>query len=251
MSNTKARTTDFGFETIDTADKTKRVSDVFKAVADNYDLMNDLMSLGIHRAWKHFAINMMRLSPGLRVLDLAGGTGDLTAGIASIVGVHGEVTLADINSAMLQVGRKRLIDLGIYENVRFVQTNAEQLAFEPNYFDRIIIGFGIRNVTDKLKALQSMFNVIKPGCFLTILEFSKPNNSVLKSIYDQYSFKLLPWLGKKIANDEASYRYLVESIRMHPDQQALCTLMRQAGFEDCSYHNLSGGIVAVHKGYKY
>ena len=251
MTNKSDKTTHFGYQTVSTDQKTAKVMAVFQSVAQQYDLMNDLMSFGIHRLWKHFAINLCQLRKSQHVLDLAGGTGDLTTRISPLIGDNGEVVLADINSAMLTVGRDRLLDRGIFNNVRFIQADAESLPFPDNYFDRIIIGFGLRNVTNKLTALQSMQRVLTPGGFVIILEFSKPNNVALQSIYDAYSFKLLPWLGKVIAKDEASYQYLVESIRMHPDQESLRTIMVKAGFEDCDYHNLSGGIVAVHRGYKF
>jgi len=213
--------------------------------------MNDLMSFGIHRIWKRFAIDLCALRAGQTVLDLAGGTGDLTAKISSIIGDTGKVFLADINASMLKVGRDRLLDRGIYRNVEIVQANAEQLAFANNTFDCIIIGFGLRNVTDKDKALRSMLQTLKPGGRLIILEFSKPRLPGLKTLYDTYSFKILPILGKIVAKDEDSYRYLAESIRMHPDQETLLQMMQTAGFDKCDYHNLAGGIVAVHRGYKF
>ncbi len=243
--------THFGYEQVPVNEKARKVADVFHSVAGKYDLMNDLMSFGIHRIWKHFAINLCMLRKGQNVLDLAGGTGDLTAKISPIVGDDGHVVLADINSSMLKVGQLRLLDQGIYDNISVVQTDAEDLAFPNNYFDRIIIGFGLRNVTNKEKALQSMFRVLKPGGRLIILEFSKPTVPLLKPIYDAYSFKLLPFIGKMIAQDDDSYRYLAESIRMHPDQMTLRNMMEKVGFEQCSYHNLTGGIVAVHRGHKF
>ncbi|AKQ34015.1 bifunctional demethylmenaquinone methyltransferase/2-methoxy-6-polyprenyl-1,4-benzoquinol methylase UbiE [Candidatus Coxiella mudrowiae] len=244
------KTTYFGYQTIPENQKTDKVKNVFESVASKYDLMNDLMSLGIHRFWKDFAIKLSQLRPGHQVLDLAGGTGDLAKRISLIIGNNGTVVLADISDAMLTIGRNRLLDQGIFRNIQFIQTNAEVLPFPDNFFDRIIIGFGLRNVTDKMAALHSMYQVLKPGGLVTILEFSKPH-SLLQDLYDLYSFKLLPWLGKKVANDEESYRYLVESIRMHPDQKNLIKMMTEAGLEDCDYHNLSGGIVAVHRGYKF
>ncbi|MBT8506231.1 bifunctional demethylmenaquinone methyltransferase/2-methoxy-6-polyprenyl-1,4-benzoquinol methylase [Coxiella-like endosymbiont of Rhipicephalus sanguineus] len=244
------KTTYFGYQIIPENQKTDKVKNVFKSVASKYDLMNDLMSLGIHRFWKDFAIKLSQLRPGHQVLDLAGGTGDLAKRISLIIGNNGTVVLTDINDAMLTIGRNRLLDQGIFRNIQFIQANAEVLPFPNNFFDRIIIGFGLRNVTDKMAALHSMYRVLKPGGLVTILEFSKPH-SPLQDLYDLYSFKLLPWLGKKVANDEESYRYLVESIRMHPDQKNLIKMMTEAGLEDCDYHNLSGGIVAVHRGYKF
>ena len=245
------KTTHFGFEQVDWRDKQRRVGAVFDSVADKYDIMNDVMSLGIHRLWKRFAIELSGVRKGQRVLDLAGGTGDLAARLAHLAGPEGEVVLADINGAMLAHGRARLLDQGIAANVRFVQANAECLPFPDNHFDCITIAFGLRNVTDKDAALRSMYRVLKPGGRLLVLEFSKPSVPGLAPLYDLYSFKLLPLMGKFIANDAESYKYLAESIRMHPDQATLRDMMLQAGFEDASYHNLSGGIVALHRGYKY
>ena len=242
---------DFGFEQVPEEEKAERVAGVFHSVAGKYDLMNDLMSFGIHRIWKHFAIKVLQLRPGMNVLDLAGGTGDLTAKISPKVGESGKVVLADINDSMLKVGRDKLLDQGIFSNVEFVLANAETLPFAEDYFDREIIGFGLRNVTDKAKALRSMYRCLKPGGKCMVLEFSKPNVTLLEKFYDFYSFKLLPKIGKKIANDEDSYRYLAESIRMHPPQEELKQMMLDAGFEDVRYDNLTGGIVAVHVGYKY
>jgi len=245
------KTTHFGFEQVGWNEKVRRVGAVFDSVAGKYDVMNDVMSLGIHRLWKRFAIELSGVRKGSRVLDLAGGTGDLAARLARIVGAEGEVVLADINAAMLEHGRARLLNEGIAGNVRFVQANAECLPFPDNYFDCITIAFGLRNVTDKDSALSSMYRVLKPGGRLLVLEFSKPTLPGLAPLYDLYSFKLLPLMGKLIANDAESYKYLAESIRMHPDQNTLRAMMETAGFEDCSYHNLSGGIVALHRGFKY
>lgn len=247
----KQQTTHFGYEQVPINEKTDRVKGVFKSVAEKYDLMNDLMSFGVHRIWKHFAIQLCAIRKGQTVLDLAGGTGDLTAKLSPLVGDNGKVILADINSAMLEVGHARLLDQGITHNVECIQVNAEALPFPDNYFDCIIIGFGLRNVTDKDQALRSMYRTLKPGGRLIILEFSHANAPLLKKIYDTYSFKLLPKIGKWVAKDEDSYRYLAESIRMHPDQQTLKSMMDAAGFEDCDFHNLTGGIVALHRGYKY
>ena len=247
----KDKTTHFGFEQVDWDEKAQRVGAVFDSVATKYDVMNDVMSLGIHRLWKRFAIELSGVRKGHRVLDLAGGTGDLAARLARMAGAEGEVVLADINASMLVQGRARLLDQGISGNVRFVQANAEELPFPDNYFDCITIAFGLRNVTDKDAALASMYRVLKPGGRLLVLEFSKPRVPGLAPIYDFYSFKILPAMGKLIANDADSYKYLAESIRMHPDQDSLRDMMVQAGFEDCSYHNLSGGIVALHRGYKF
>lgn len=251
QNNPKNTKTHFGFEEVDAKDKADRVAEVFHSVAEKYDLMNDLMSLGIHRFWKHFAIQLFGLRQGQTVLDIAGGTGDLTAKISEKIGKTGKVILSDINSSMLDVGKDRMIDRGLFGNITFAQANAEILPFADNTFDRIIIGFGLRNVTDKQKALESMFRVLKPGGRLVILEFSKPIVPGLKSIYDVYSFKILPWLGKTVLNDANSYRYLAESIRMHPDQDTLKNMLNTAGFDNVDYHNLTGGIVAVHRGFKF
>ena len=244
-------TTHFGYETVKTSEKSNRVADVFHAVAQKYDVMNDLMSFGIHRLWKKTAIDLLSVQRHQWVLDIAGGTGDLTAKISEKIGSTGRVILSDINSSMLAVGKGRLLDRGIYKNVSLALADAEKLPFADNTFDRLIIGFGLRNVTDKDAALCSMYRVLKPGGRAVILEFSKPKLPGLQTIYDAYSFKILPWLGKTVLNDANSYQYLAESIRMHPDQETLKTMMQTAGFENCDIHNLSGGIVAVHRGYKY
>jgi len=244
-------TADFGYERVPQADKARRVRGVFDSVAGNYDLMNDLMSGGAHRLWKRFTLGLANLRAGQRALDVAGGTGDLAAGLARQVGRTGLVVLTDINAAMLERGRDRLIDDGWVENVACVQANAERLPFPDNSFDCITIGFGLRNVTDKSAALTSMRRALKPGGQLLVLEFSQPTAPGLKPLYDAYSFRVLPLIGRYVARDEASYRYLAESIRMHPDQETLLGLMNAAGLEGCRYHNLSGGIVAVHRGYKY
>src|SRR5215470_15269592 len=243
-------TTDFGFERVPPAEKARRVRSVFDSVVERYDLMNDLMSAGTHRLWKRFTLALANLRPGQRALDVAGGSGDLAVGLARQVGARGFVVLSDINAAMLARGRDRLIDAGIVGNVAFVQANAEQLPFSDATFDCITIGFGLRNVTDKPAALAAMRRALKPGGQLLVLEFSQPRAPGLKSLYDTYSFRVLPLLGKLVAHDEASYRYLAESIRMHPDQDTLLNMLREAGLEGCRYHNLSGGIVAVHRGYK-
>ncbi|WP_126452118.1 bifunctional demethylmenaquinone methyltransferase/2-methoxy-6-polyprenyl-1,4-benzoquinol methylase UbiE [Sulfuriflexus mobilis] len=251
MSNEQqGPTTHFGFETVDRKDKQNRVRGVFDSVASRYDIMNDVMSFGVHRLWKRFTVEVSALRPGQQVLDLAGGTGDLTALMARRVGQKGRVVISDINGSMLGVGRERLIDEGIVGNVEYVQANAELLPFPDNYFDCVTIGFGLRNVTDKDKALRAMQRVLKPGGKLLILEFSKPTLPLLSKAYDLYSFKLLPMMGKLITDDADSYRYLAESIRMHPDQETLLGMMQQAGLERCEYYNLTGGVVALHKGYK-
>ncbi|ENY71148.1 Ubiquinone/menaquinone biosynthesis methyltransferase ubiE [Aeromonas diversa CDC 2478-85] len=247
----QAATTHFGFKTVATEEKETLVAGVFHSVAAKYDLMNDLMSFGIHRLWKRFTIDCSGVRKGHKVLDLAGGTGDLTAKFSRIVGETGQVVLADINDSMLKVGRDKLRNLGISGNVAFVQANAEALPFPDNHFDLITIGFGLRNVTDKAKALASMFRVLKPGGRLLVLEFSKPESEVMAKLYDLYSFKLLPKMGELVANDSESYQYLAESIRMHPDQETLKGMMEQVGFEDVSYYNLTQGVVALHRGYKY
>lgn len=245
------KTTHFGFESVAWEDKEKKVAEVFHSVAKNYDLMNDLMSMGVHHLWKRFTVELSQVRPGQTVLDLAGGSGDLTRLLAKKVGDEGQVILADINSAMLNVGRDRLLDEGLFKNINFVQGNAECLPFASNSFHCITMGFGLRNVTDKEKALASMYRVCKPGGKLMVLEFSTPTFPGLKPIYDWYSFNILPKVGKLFAQDEASYQYLAESIRMHPNQQALQAMIESVGFEDCTYHNLSGGIVALHIAYKY
>jgi demethylmenaquinone methyltransferase/2-methoxy-6-polyprenyl-1,4-benzoquinol methylase len=245
-------TTDFGFEEIPAAEKQGRVGAVFTSVAARYDLMNDIMSFGIHHLWKRFTLEMCGLRPGHRVLDLAGGTGDLALGQARLVGDSGRVVLADINAEMLQRGRDRVIDQGLFDRVSILQCNAEILPFADNCFDCISIAFGLRNVTDKGKALASMRRVLRPGGRLCVLEFSRPIYAPLEKIYDFYSFSILPRMGELIARDRDSYRYLAESIRRHPDQQALRQLMlEQGGFDEVEVHNLSGGIVALHRAFKY
>lgn len=243
--------TDFGFKQVDKNQKASLVAEVFQSVAAKYDIMNDLMSLGIHRLWKRFTIDCSGARKGHKVLDLAGGTGDLTAKFSRIVGPTGQVVLADINEAMLNVGRDKLRDLGIVGNVEYVQANAEALPFADNTFDIITIAFGLRNVTDKDKALASMYRVLKPGGRLLVLEFSKPTNELVSKVYDAYSFHLLPKIGQLVANDSESYRYLAESIRMHPDQEVLKNMLQHAGFEQTSYHNLTAGVVALHRGFKF
>ncbi|ESK39292.1 ubiquinone/menaquinone biosynthesis methyltransferase ubiE [Acinetobacter nectaris CIP 110549] len=243
-------TTHFGFETVRTEEKEQKVAHVFHSVAKKYDLMNDLMSFGIHRLWKRFAIQMSGVRRGQHVLDIAGGTGDLAKVFSREVGSQGHVVLSDINESMLNVGRDRLIDAGC-TNVDFVLANAESLEpFEDNSFDLVTISFGLRNVTNKEAALESMLRVLKPGGRLLILEFSKPIFEPFSKLYDAYSFTALPLMGKIIANDSESYKYLAESIRMHPDQKTLKGMMENAGFQNCDYHNLTAGIVAVHRGFK-
>lgn len=243
--------THFGFETVPAAEKAERVRAVFDSVAANYDLMNDLMSGGLHRLWKRFALGRTGLRPGDLALDVAGGTGDLSAGMARQVGSAGLVCHTDINREMLDIGRRRLVDAGLFANVRTLQANAEQLPFAAASFHCVTIGFGLRNCTDKPAALQDMARVLKPGGRLLVLEFSKPAVKLIEPFYDFYSFRILPWLGEVVAHDAASYRYLAESIRMHPGQEALRGLMEAAGFDEVKHYNLSGGIVALHIGIRY
>lgn len=243
-------TTHFGYKEVPVEEKVEHVAEVFHSVANKYDVMNDLMSMGVHRLWKRFTLHTSGVRRGAKVLDIAGGTGDLTLKFSKMVGSTGHVVLADINASMLNVGRDRLTDEGIVDNIDYVQANAEALPFPDNSFDCITIAFGLRNVTDKDAALRSMYRVLKPGGQLLVLEFSKPAEW-LAPVYDLYSFKLLPKIGKIVSNDEDSYRYLAESIRMHPDQATLKNMMENAGFERCDYHNMTAGIVALHNGYKF
>lgn len=244
-------TVDFGYQQIPKSEKVERVGQVFHSVATRYDLMNDLMSFGVHRIWKKIAIWHCQAKPGHQILDLAGGTGDLTKQLAKGVGHSGAVYLADINASMLAEGRKRLLDKGILDPVRYVQLNGESLPFGDNTLDCIIVGFGLRNMTDKSLALQEMARILKPGGRLIILEFSTPVSKGLQTLYDSYSFAVIPLLGKIFCNDPESYQYLVESIRNHPDQDTLKGMMLEAGFDKVHVQNLTGGIVAIHKGYKY
>jgi len=248
--NKQKRTTHFGYQEVDADAKAGKVADVFKSVAQQYDVMNDVMSFGIHRLWKRYAIELAGLRAGHQVLDIAGGTGDLALKMLPLVGKEGRVILSDINAAMLGKGRERLLDEGIINQVEYIQADAQRLPFADNHFNCITIAFGLRNVTDISMALKSMYRILKPGGRLLVLEFSKPTMPSLKKIYDTYSFKILPLMGKIIANDEESYRYLAESIRMHPDQVTLKNMLQDAGFESCDYFNLTGGIVAVHRGFK-
>ncbi|MEX1993055.1 MAG: class I SAM-dependent methyltransferase [Steroidobacteraceae bacterium] len=244
-------TVDFGYERVAAAEKAARVRGVFDSVAGKYDLMNDLMSGGLHRLWKRFALSQTGLRPGGHALDVAAGTGDLGAGLARQVGRDGLAVLTDINREMLARGRDRMIDEGHGANVQYVIANAECLPFPDRSFDCVTIGFGLRNVTDKPAALASMRRVLRPGGRLLVLEFSKLQADLLQPAYDAWSFRVLPRLGSLIADDEASYRYLAESIRMHPDQPTLAAMMKDAGLEDCRWHNLAGGIVALHVGHVY
>jgi demethylmenaquinone methyltransferase/2-methoxy-6-polyprenyl-1,4-benzoquinol methylase len=248
MNEASEKTTHFGYRDVPVKEKTAMVRGVFESVAGNYDLMNDLMSMGVHRFWKRHFVATSGISSGHKVLDLAGGTGDITALMSPRVGNSGTVVLSDINQAMLEVGRRRLEDRGIVSNVRYALANAESLPFPAGSFDAVTIAFGLRNVTDKALALRQMLRVLKPGGRLHILEFSKVRPEPLKKIYDGYSFGVLPILGKLIANDSESYQYLAESIRKHPGQSELAEMMREAGFSEVTYQNLSGGIVAIHRG---
>ncbi len=240
-------TTDFGFERVGAREKARRVHAVFESVADRYDVMNDVMSFGVHRLWKRWAVELAGLRPGQRVLDLAGGTGDLTALLARRAGT---VVLADVNPAMLGRGRARLLDEGVTGNIEYAQADAEHLPFDAHSFDCVTIAFGLRNVTDKEAALREMHRVLRPGGRVVVLEFSRPTVAAVRPFYDFYSFRVLPLMGRLIAGDSASYRYLAESIRVHPDQETLKAMMERAGLGRCEYFNLSAGIVAVHRGYR-
>ncbi|GAB6033936.1 bifunctional demethylmenaquinone methyltransferase/2-methoxy-6-polyprenyl-1,4-benzoquinol methylase UbiE [Galenea microaerophila] len=251
MSEQNKQTIDFGFSKVPVDEKVKKVKGVFDSVADKYDLMNDVMSLGIHRLWKRQTIELAAVRPGMTVLDLAGGTGDFSRAYAKRVGPTGKVVLADINENMVRVGRDRLINAGVGDNVVYTISNAEALNFPDNTFDVITIAFGLRNVTDKAQALAEMARVLKPGGQALILEFSKVTQPMLAKLYDFYSFNILPKMGKVIADDEASYQYLAESIRMHPDQETLKQMMLENGFDQAEYLNLSEGIVALHRGWKF
>ena len=244
------KSTHFGFKEVPVEDKVNKVAEVFHSVADKYDVMNDLMSFGIHRLWKRFAIELTGVRAGHQVLDVAAGTGDLSLKFSRLVGPEGRVVISDINSSMLSNGRDRLINEGVSGNVEYVQANAECLPFADDQFDCITIGFGLRNVTDKDAALRSFYRILKPGGRLLVLEFSKPNNPLLSKAYDAYSFSILPKVGQLVAGDGDSYQYLAESIRMHPDQETLKEMMTNAGFVQCDYHNMTGGIVAIHRGIK-
>jgi len=246
----KKNTTHFGYKTVAREEKASHVKDVFDSVSNNYDVMNDLMSAGLHRLWKKHTIEKASVKKGYQVLDLAGGTGDLAKAFTKQVGNSGHVVLADINLSMLEEGRARLIDAGASNNLSIIQLNAENLPFHDNSFDLITIAFGLRNVTNKQQALNSIYKTLKPGGKLLILEFSKPM-SVIQPIYDLYSFKVLPFLGDLVAKDADSYRYLAESIRMHPDQNTLITMMEEANLKRCRFQNFTGGIVALHEGYKF
>ena len=242
--------TDFGFQKIGAGEKTRRVRAVFDSVAHRYDVMNDLMSLGVHRLWKRYAVHVSGVRPGSRVLDVAGGTGDMAALFRERVGPTGRVVISDINFNMLVEGRDRLTDRGAVPDTELVQADAQSLPFREGSFDCVCIAFGLRNVTDKAAALRSMYKTLRYGGTLLVLEFSRPVSAALRRLYDSYSFNVIPRVGALVARDEDSYRYLIESIRMHPDQEKLKGMLEQAGFGKVDYHNLSGGIVAVHKGYR-
>ncbi|MCP4272979.1 MAG: bifunctional demethylmenaquinone methyltransferase/2-methoxy-6-polyprenyl-1,4-benzoquinol methylase UbiE [Gammaproteobacteria bacterium] len=247
----KNQDTHFGYKTVKAADKADLVANVFHSVANRYDLMNDLMSLGIHRLWKRYAIELASVREGQTILDLAAGTGDLAKLMAPKVGKSGKIILSDINDSMLMVGRDRMTDSGFIGNIEYVQANAESLPFKDKQFDCVTLAFGLRNVTDKDAALRSIYRVLKPGGRLLVLEFSKPTHSLLEKVYDEYSFKILPKIGSLVTDDEESYKYLAESIRMHPDQQTLKSMFLDAGFEQCDVHNLTGGVVALHRGFRF
>ena len=242
--------TNFGYEKVSPREKTRRVNKVFSSVADEYNLMNNIMSFGIHKLWKRFAVNLCSIRKDFHVLDLACGTGDITKLVHEKLGKHGYVTLCDINETMLNHGRDNLINKGIIKNIDYIRANAESLPFKDNSFDCVIIAFGLRNITDKNAALKSIYKKLKYGTQLVILEFSKVTIPFIDKLYLKYAFKFIPKLGKAVANDEDSYRYLVESIRVHPDQKLLASMIEKAGFKNIKFHNLSAGIVAVHRGYK-
>ncbi len=245
------QTTDFGYQEVPVAEKESKVAAVFSSVAKKYDIMNDLMSLGIHRLWKRAALSHCHVKPDHKILDLAGGTGDLSLKFAKQLSDEGQIVLADINAQMLHCGRDRMLNLGITDQIQYAQVNGEQLPFPDNYFDYVTLAFGLRNMTHKDRALKSIYRVLKPGGKLLVLEFSTPTFPGLKPIYDAYSFSILPKIGKLVTNDEASYQYLAESIRRHPDQETLKQMMLDCGFDECHYYNYSGGITALHVGYKY
>ena len=243
------KTTHFGYQDVSPEEKTQKVGEVFDSVAGKYDVMNDVMSLGMHRVWKRYFTHIINLRPDHQILDLAAGTGDISALLAPKLGDKGSITLCDPNTAMLDNGRQRLVDRGLLHNIHYIQAIAESLPFKDNHFDRVTLAFGLRNFTNKEKALSRIFDLIKPGGQLLMLEFSKPQNW-MQGLYDTYSFKFLPRMGQIIAKDADSYQYLAESIRKHPDQQTLQKMLESAGFEECDFINLSGGIVSIHRGYK-
>lgn len=251
MTEQNKKKTHFGFEDVNVDEKQGKVAEVFHSVANKYDVMNDLMSFGIHRLWKKFTLEKSGVKPGDTVLDLAGGTGDLAAKFSKRIGDKGLVVLSDINSSMLDVGRDRMLDQGIVSNIDYAIANAEALPFKDNTFDIVTIAFGLRNVTHKNKALESIYKALKPGGRLLVLEFSKPTSKTFSKIYDAFSFQVLPRLGELIAGDKKSYQYLAESIRKHPNQETLKQMILDAGFDQCDYHNLTAGVVALHRGIKH
>lgn len=251
MKPSQTQTTHFGYQEVPVDEKAKKVADVFTSVAENYNLMNDLMSFGIHRLWKDFTLMHAQIRPGQQILDCAGGTGDMSLRFAKATGPSGHVVLSDINPAMLQIGANRLIDEGFFANTSTLCADVEALPLPDRQFDRICIAFGLRNVTDKARALSEFARCLKPGGKLLVLEFSKPLLPILSKLYDRYSFAILPKLGEWICKDAPSYQYLAESIRMHPDQATLNNMMLEAGFDDCKHFNLTGGIVALHVGTVY
>ncbi len=243
------KTTHFGYEDVSPNEKTEKVGAVFDSVAQNYDLMNDVMSFGMHRIWKRYFVHIANIRPHFQILDLAAGTGDITALLAPKLNEQGLITMCDSNGAMLEEGRARLIDRGLFKQVKFVQAMAEDLPFPENCFDRVTLAFGLRNFTNKENALRCIYKTVKPGGQILILEFSKPQ-AWLHKIYDTYSFNVLPKMGELIAKDASSYQYLAESIRKHPDQQTLQNMLEDVGFEQCDYLNMSGGIVCIHRAHK-
>lgn len=246
----KDQSTYFGFQKILESEKTKKVSGVFNSVSTKYDLMNDILSCGIHRFWKRITIEMSGIRQDDKVLDIASGTGDLAYSFSKLVGRKGEIVLLDINLSMLKIARDRLLDKGVSGKISIIQADAESLPFPDNYYDCITIAFGLRNITRKEKALRSILRVLKPGGRLLILEFSKPESKLISTFYDMYSFSFMPLIGKIVLNDKESYKYLAESIRMHPDQETLKTMMLNIGYKSVTYHNMSLGIVALHRGMK-
>lgn len=251
MTQSDKKTTHFGYQEVPVGEKSHLVAQIFNSVASKYDLMNDVMSLGLHRLWKQIVIQEANIRQHQHLLDVASGTGDLAKAFAKKLAGTGELVVSDINESMLSIARERITNAGFIKNITYTLADAEKLPFAANHFDLITIAFGLRNVTDKLTALKSMYRVLKPGGKLLVLEFSKPTSKLINRLYDFYSFNIIPNVGGLIARDKASYQYLVESIRMHPDQDTLKSMMNDAGFEDVTYTNFHNGIVALHKGYKY
>ena len=249
MNKKKLREVDFGYQKVRPGRKAELVEEIFDSVSENYDIMNDLMSFGLHRLWKKMAVNSSKIRQDYKILDLAGGTGDISKLISKKINDSGMVVLSDINLKMLEAGRDKLIDEGI-SNVQFAQLDAHLLPFQKDSFDLIFISFGLRNFVNKNKALKSILDCLKPGAGLSILEFSKPKNEYFRELYDLYSFELIPKIGELVVKDDESYRYLAESIRMHPDQEELKSLMEEVGFTKCKYYDLTNGITAIHTGIK-